>query len=64
MKRMEWVIVVAFIVIGLGCLTMSAIWAAPFMTVHTFIHQLALVCFWVFLPLGALLLLFYIVMRR
>ena len=64
MKRIEWVVVIAFIVIGLGCLTMSAIWAAPFMTLHTSIYQLALVCFWVFLPLGALLLLFYIVMKR
>lgn len=64
MRWLEWITAGVLIIVGLGCLTMSAAWAAPFTNVHTFMHQLFLVCSWVFLPLGAFLLIYYALMKK
>ncbi|MFT8321135.1 MAG: hypothetical protein ABF649_09530 [Bacillus sp. (in: firmicutes)] len=50
MKRLDWLIVLVLIVIGLNCLTMSATWMMDTSSIHSYFTNLLQICLWIGIP--------------
>ncbi|HEY0828284.1 MAG TPA: hypothetical protein VGE40_09330 [Bacilli bacterium] len=63
MKRIEWVIASALVVIGLSCLTMSATSIMSLNTYHVYLSNLFKICLWTGIPV-AIIGIAYLIMKR
>ncbi len=63
MKRVEWVIAVALVVIGLSCLTMSATSMMGPNSYHAYLSNLFKICLWMGIPV-LIIGIAYLVIKR
>ncbi|RKL69228.1 hypothetical protein CR203_04135 [Salipaludibacillus neizhouensis] len=63
MKRIEWILAISLVVIGLSCLTMSANWLVTPDSMRPYLNTLFLICFWACVPIIVATLL-YLIFRK
>jgi hypothetical protein len=50
MKRLDWIIAISLVVIGLSCLTMSATSIMKPESIHDYLNMLMRICLWTGIP--------------
>ncbi|EGL84018.1 hypothetical protein CathTA2_0421 [Caldalkalibacillus thermarum TA2.A1] len=62
MKRLDWVIAVMLVIIGLSCLTMSATWMLNPNSIRQYFFTFFHICFWAVLPV-MITVVIYLILR-
>lgn len=64
MKRIEWLIAIALVVIGLSCLTMSAASMMNPESIHDYFSTFMQICLWIAVPLIIVGVVYILIKRK
>jgi Na+-driven multidrug efflux pump len=64
MKRVEWLIAVALVVIGLSCLTMSATYMLNPNSLKAYLNNFLQICIWIGIPMVIIAVTYYLLKKK
>lgn len=64
MKRIEWVMAISLVVIGLSCLTMSANWLVNPSSIRPYLNTLLQICLWAGVPAIVATMIYFVFRKK
>jgi hypothetical protein len=64
MKRIEWMIAISLMVIGLSCLTMSATFMLNPDSIRVYLNTLFQICLWIGIPFVIITVIYFILKKK
>ncbi|MDK8642994.1 MULTISPECIES: hypothetical protein [Niallia] len=64
MKRLDWIIALFLVVIGLTCLTMSATWMMDTGSIRSYFTNFLQICLWIGIPILIVGVIYYVMKRK
>lgn len=64
MKLVDWLIALALVLMGIGCLTMSASWMMGSGSILRYVNNFFNVCMWIGIPLIVMAIVYLIIKSR